>query len=239
MGGFNDNTLFIHIPKTGGVTAKRYLEEHLPGFKSSKAAGFPIGHIRLCDVGKTTGRRLGSFQHIIAILRDPYEQQLSSWQFHSHRYLGGCRNLISRVAIEHTSIEAWLQDKDGQFEQWYANSAYADIWYHEIYDTPQWQGLYHWWMDLEGQAFNGEFHLLNHANLATELRDTVKEITGTGVKELPLPGIYNKGRYTGGVEEHYTPKAYKAVEDKFQWAFTHFFKKHQHQHKHKQSQDSQ
>jgi hypothetical protein len=92
VGCYNDDVLFVHIPKCGGTAVKAYMAENLPGVKwprpatwfmardgrlevteadrkaahqSTLDASLPIGHVPLRDIPRFTGRPLDSWYKII------------------------------------------------------------------------------------------------------------------------------------------------------------------------------
>ena len=89
MGCYNDDVLFVHIPKTAGWAVKTYLRDNLPGvlMPDDPASKLPIGHVPLRDIERFTGRTPDSFQTIIAVIRNPYEQQLSQMCFWADRFV--------------------------------------------------------------------------------------------------------------------------------------------------------
>ncbi len=89
MGCYNDDLLFIHIPKCGGWSVKTYLKAHLSGvlLPDDEGSGLPIGHVPLRDIERFTGRSPNSFAKILAVIRNPYEQQLSQACYWATRYM--------------------------------------------------------------------------------------------------------------------------------------------------------
>lgn len=90
------DVLFIHVPKTGGMSLTEYLLENLPGEKIVTA---PAGHTEQLPqvrvvVGKRhetlaeavavmreLGRALDSVQRIIAVVRNPYAIEVSYYHY--------------------------------------------------------------------------------------------------------------------------------------------------------------
>ena len=107
MGAYNDDVLFIHIPKTGGWSVKKYMEEHLPGvlMPDNPASRLPIGHVRLADIERFTGRAPQSFRLILAVVRNPFEQQISQACFWAKRYLTGGRHVHDVNTWRHVYAE--------------------------------------------------------------------------------------------------------------------------------------
>ena len=111
MGAYNDDVLFLHIPKCGGWAVKTYLREHLPGvlMPDDPAAKLPIGHVRLQDIERFTGRAPDSWKRIVAVVRNPYEQQLSQFTFWATRYAKGGRHIHDIVTGAYVYWPAILQ----------------------------------------------------------------------------------------------------------------------------------
>lgn len=95
---FNDDILFIHIGKTGGTSAANYLCQTLtaPVYNviPSRAHGKQIGHEETLQgqrhatleeaLGflKKRGRSLDSFTEVIAVIRNPYELEISLFNYY-------------------------------------------------------------------------------------------------------------------------------------------------------------
>ena len=107
MGAYNDDVLFIHIPKTAGWSVKLYMREVLPGMlmPDDPASKLPIGHVRLADIERFTGRPPDSWKMIIAVVRNPFAQQLSQMTFWAGRFLRGGRHVHDVATWRHVSEE--------------------------------------------------------------------------------------------------------------------------------------
>ena len=107
MGCYNDDLLFIHIPKCAGWSVKNWLRDHLPNvlMPDDPRSKLPIGHVRLADIERFTGRPPESFKLILAIVRNPYVQQLSQMAFWATRYLDGGRHVHDVNTWRHVSAE--------------------------------------------------------------------------------------------------------------------------------------
>ena len=146
MGAYNDDVLFIHIPKCGGTACKEYMAKHLPVMKwprgdswftyrdgrneitpqdkadartTVEESRLPIGHIALQDIEPLTGRSPDSFQRIIIPIRNPYHQQVSQWHFWLTRYQQGQRHVHDIHAAGHPSFDTWPGELDSDFHIWY------------------------------------------------------------------------------------------------------------------------
>jgi len=163
MGAYNDDVLFIHIPKTGGTAFKHYMAEHLPDVKwpnpddeeSLEVSGLPIGHIPLRDIPAFTGRSLDSWDRIVGIVRDPYQQQVSQWWFWHRRYAEGDTHPHSVYAGMHPRIHSWLLDPFCDFHTWYEHRFHPSS---ELVQRPPsavtnyegWGGYYQYWLSVDG-----------------------------------------------------------------------------------------
>lgn len=163
MGAYNDDVLFVHIPKTGGTAFKHYMAENLPAVKwpkpedpeAIKESGLPIGHVPLRDIPELTGRPLESWDRIIGIIRDPYRHQVSQWWFWHKRYAEGDAHPHSVHAGMHPRIHTWLLDPFCDFHIWYEHRFHPGS---ELVQKPPsavtsyegWGGYYLYWLGIDG-----------------------------------------------------------------------------------------
>ena len=113
MGCYNDKVLFIHIPKCGGWAVKTYMQEHLPGvlLPDDEGSNLPIGHVPLRDIERFTGRSPESFERIIAVIRDPYEQQLSQMCFWANRAMvKNGKHVHDIVTLQYVNVPQVMAD---------------------------------------------------------------------------------------------------------------------------------
>lgn len=94
---FNDDLLFIHVPKTGGMAVTKYLLEVLPpkvrytypnfreDYERKGIIQFPgIRHETMAEARhflRTQGLDVAGFKCIIAILRSPYAMEVSRFAY--------------------------------------------------------------------------------------------------------------------------------------------------------------
>lgn len=115
---------FVHIPKTAGWSVKHWLcdaggiDDAQPQ-ELLRKQGFPIGHVRLADYPHYLGRALDSFELIIAVVRNPYERELSQWKFWWERNARGGTHIHDTVAGQYNNLADWLSDPRSQFHIWY------------------------------------------------------------------------------------------------------------------------
>src|SRR3954462_2801551 len=94
---FNDDLLFFHAPKTGGLSVTRYLLETLPGRLSiTHPIHDPGLHRRAItqihgtrheslaeaqDILKALGRDIHHYYMVLVGLRNPYDQEVSRYAY--------------------------------------------------------------------------------------------------------------------------------------------------------------
>jgi len=240
MGCYNDDVLFIHIPKTGGWSCKQYMRDNLHGvlMPDDPESKLPIGHIRLADIHRFTGRDLDTFTLIIAVLRDPYEQQLSQWSFWRDRYARGERHVHDYIAATYPTLERFLSDPRCDFNVWYDQHIGF-----KAGDTPAEQqaakaeailkssraanryelfgGYYRYWLEVDG-TIPDNVTICYHERLAADFTAALKPyIDGT---PPPMPTL-NASPSRRKTREYYTPQAAAMVEAKFDWAFNEHYQK--------------
>lgn len=234
MGVFNDDLLFIHIPKTAGTSVKAWLWDHLPGAKGQKpgsedgghdTGGLPIGHIPLRDIERFTGRTPDSFDRIIAIIRNPYEQQLSQWRFWRERYAVGDRHPSDIAAASHPTMEAWLNDPMCDFHLWYEERfGSAEPWV-RTNSGPEngyrdFGGYYLYWISVAG-AVPDNVEVIRMEELGRRWPQVVAPFVGDDAPPLPHHNTGDSKRYP--TLAYYTPQAAAMVQAKFRWAFEHHY----------------
>jgi hypothetical protein len=131
---FNEQLLFVHVPKTGGMSMTHTLLQSLPGKVYCTA---PNGHHGAQVAAETVlkglrhetlpqaaallqkqGRALADFERIVCVARNPYEQEASRY-----RYL--------RMGLPHDAGPAQTLALAGDFERFVAESTW---WFDNIGD---------------------------------------------------------------------------------------------------------
>ena len=219
MAVFSDDVLFIHIPKTGGWSAKNYLKQAVPGvlLPEEHDYPFPIGHIPLRDVERFSGRSPNSFQRIVAIVRNPYEQQLSQWLFWRDRFARGGRHPHDYGAAIWPDITPWLMDTVAcDFHVWYeeavpgatkttaTRNGYRDF-----------GGYYRYWLELPDGTMPDHLAIVRFEEMTEAFPAAVREFADP---EVEFPHL-NAGPKRAGTRDYFTPLAMQLVERKFAWAF--------------------
>lgn len=232
MGAYNDDVLFVHIPKTGGWSVKQYMKDVLSGLLwpdpsipgLAEKSKLPIGHIRLADIERFTGRPVDSWKLILAVLRDPYEQQLSQWAFWSDRYARGGRHVHDIVAAAYPTLTEWLEDPRCDFHVWYmqhhgpaglqeenpkGEKRYADF-----------GGCYRFWLEVDGKIPEN-VTWIDINRIDAELPELLRPfVTGASLDPMDIPKRLNSSPHGTKTSVYYTPRAAKLVEDKFAWTFS-------------------
>lgn len=240
MGCYNNDVLFIHIPKCGGWSVKKYLEANLPGMMmpDNPEARLPIGHVRLQDIERFTDRKPESFKLIFAVIRNPYEQQLSQWCFWRDRYARGGRHVHDCVAASYATLEDWLQDSRCDFHVWYeqhygyrsgmtTQEQTAAFRVRENQATPITYhaagGYYRYWLTVRGEIpINVSIFKLEKLN--EELPSWLRSPEFCPPQPPPILQL-NTSPHRPDVQTYYTPRAAQLVEHKFPWAFEKHYQK--------------
>jgi len=242
MGAYNDDILFVHIPKCAGTSVKHWMKDNLPGTvlprdphpDNPEKYAMPFGHIRLADIEAATGRHPSTWKRILAVVRNPYEREVSQALFWANRYLKGDRHEhdlntwrhvrgpifepdIMRAALngnkfkwgpEHLDFLSWLVDPSTSFHVWYEQHVVDPQPTRKTYED--YGGFYRYWLELDGEI-PATLCLLRQETLADDLRAAL-EIEG----ELPIKNHVN---YHRDVRDYYTPQAVRVVNKRYEWCF--------------------
>lgn len=225
MGAYNDQVLFIHIPKTAGWSCKTYMAEHLEGviLPDSPESKLPIGHIRLQDIEGFTGRAPDSFEKILAVVRNPYEQQLSQWSFWRDRFAKGYSHIHDRCAAAYARLEKWLEDPGCDFHIWYEQHMERPDADPPVVGKERYQdfgGFYRFWLTVDGEIPEN-VQVIRQENLSEEFPAAMH---GDSTKLIyhPMPHL-NTSHHDTNAKLYYTPRAAQLVESKFKWAFENYY----------------
>lgn len=240
MGAYNNDVLFIHIPKTGGWSVKTYMRDHLPDvlMPDNPEAKLPIGHVRLQDIERFTGRAPESFKLILAVVRDPYEQQLSQWSFWRDRYAKGGRHIHDLVAAQCPDLTTFLLHPQCDFHVWYLQhhgfqpgmspqeqQMVRDVTIPNPDGQNRYQefgGMYRFWLTVNDEI-PGNVHVLRAETLNEELPRLLKEQFPD--RQFPDVPRLNTSPHGKDTREYYTPLAAKLVEEKCVWAFDNYYER--------------
>lgn len=235
MGCYNQDVLFIHIPKCAGWSVKKYLQKVLPDvlMPDDPRAKLPIGHVRLQDLFRFTGRDPKSFKLILAVVRDPYEQQLSQWQFWRDRYAQGQRHLHDVVAASCPDLTTFLEDPRCDFHVWYEQHyAYQPGVQLAVREYPavpagrnryqDFSGIFRYWITVDDEIPEN-VHVLRAETLDEELPEILCDFD-PAIRSVDVPRL-NTSPHGTDVRAYYTPRAAQLVEEKAPWAFAHYYEK--------------
>lgn len=235
MGLYNKDFLFIHIPKTGGYSVKRWLLDVLPECRMPKLGGFdlapeqidarlPIGHIPLKDIERFTERPPDSWKLIVGIVRNPYDQQLSQWLYWRDRYARGGRHFHDLVAASYPTLTGFLMDHRADFHLWYEsvhgsikqtytlNQAYGFLGYQTF------GGYYRYWLSVDGRLPEN-VRLVRLEEVDTVLPGVLRDFGIVDADELPAIPRENVTAHHHPTPTYYTPLGARIVEAKFAWTF--------------------
>lgn len=249
MACFTDKLLFLHVPKCAGRSCRRYLFEHVPGMvgpdPDSKTptddSGLPIGHVRLEDIERFTGRKPESFEKVIAVIRNPYEQQLSQWVYWKERFAVGYRRIHDCVAANYPTITDFLMDARCDFHAWYdehhgyqagdtrnKQTAMAPASAERPEGENRYEhfgGMFRFWVTVDDEI-PGNVQVVRFENLAEEFRAAVQPFTAfSAVADMPSLPWTNRSSHPYKTHRYYTPEAALLVEQKAKWAFDNYYEK--------------
>lgn len=251
MGAYNDDVLFVHIPKTAGASVKCYMVEHLPAMMlgNLKQGKLPIGHIRLTDIERFTGRAPSEFKLIVTVVRDPYEQQLSeltyrarnflardshelcvlAWQGYVRRYYA--KYDINRCAIEgrpfvfrpeHLDIHGFMLDIRADFRAWYTDRVLGRIVSSQTDIVKEYGDYYRWWLDVDGEIPEN-VQMITVESLSHQLPYVLQPYAD---HELPpMTTRVNASPRSVATRDFYCPAAARLVEARFPWTFDKLYTK--------------
>ena len=205
----NDQVLFLHAPKTAGMSITHFLRTHLPGPVYVTA---PQGHEDSDDGVKIVpgirhewlhkaeetlaplGRNLASFKRIISVLRNPYDLEVSRFFYLrlGHPYDKGYAQAIAL---------------SGDFEEFSEKAPY-------IGNNPS--NIEAWYV-MDGRLLPN-LRLIRFEALESGLRSA---LSGFINHELELPKINQTKHET--FEKYLTPRAEVGIYKKYSWLFDYGF----------------
>ena len=223
MTAFNEQVAFVHIPKTGGNSCRRYMREHLHGVMMLEEMYAPAPHLALRDFEQWLGRPPSSFEVIFAVVRDPYDHQLSQWLFWKDMYSRGFRMPQHQHAALHADLTHWLCDEQSDWHIHEARPSGGKI--RTIAASGkgylEFGGYYPYWLAVDGEIPDN-VRLVRFETLSDDFPAALEEYAG-GVFEMPHD---NAGpSFKPVAAEYYSPLAIDIVERKFPWAFRFLYDK--------------
>jgi hypothetical protein len=231
---FNDELLFLHVPKAAGTSVTSYLIRSLPGQitltepadrlaasdRVSVFARAKLGLRRLrrhagllrrpqlkliegtrhenlreaSEVLRRMGRRLEDFRMILAIVRNPYELEVSRYHFFRRGHFGV-------QGLAHELAEELAQAGD------FATFARLAPYHGRL------PGRIEEWFEIDS-SIPQNLRILRFENLQHELAAAVDAL---GCRRVPLPNLNTSvhGPYT----DYMTREIEQAIYEKFRWPF--------------------
>lgn len=226
MTAFNDQILYIHIPKCGGTACRHYFKEHAPNIKFPRDHDypFPLGHIALRDIERFSGRSPESFEVIYATIRNPYHQQLSQWLFWWDRHARGGEHFHDVRAAKYSRLHHWLLDSLAcDFHVWYDETVNGETkTTSERASYNDFGGYYRYWLAVDGEI-PPNVEVVRFERMAKRIPTLLAE--RLGVQRLPPMPERNAGPPRNEPREYFSELAMRLVEEKFPWAFEHHYAK--------------
>lgn len=216
----SDQLLFIHIPKTGGMSCREWLVENVP------SAVHPLAdpritemHTPLRDVERVVGRSLDSFEKIIAVVRDPYEQQLSMWRHQRSEYAMGGRHPLQLAAATKPDMESWLRDPACDWRLWYELSKFSGGWnwgpWRQAQEMVSAVAYYEYSLTVDGEV-PGNLVLLRFDELPASF---LGEVQGYAVPDsMPFPHHNFASRHLSA-RPFFSDLARQLIRHRFRWCF--------------------
>lgn len=211
---YSADVLFVHIPKAGGLSARKWLFGNLPGARDQEGTpggnGFPVPHVPLRDVERWTGRPLNSFKLIVAIVRDPYEQALSQWVHWRDGFARGGRHPCEWAAGMYGQLHHWLLEPLSDWRFWYEGQ-YGGLTEPAAYESMQQTGFYEWFL----QPFPGNLTVLRFGDFAQRL----PELCAPHLKAEATPFPHENRSVQRDARQYYNGLSVKQVRDRFRWTW--------------------
>lgn len=204
---FSQDLLFLHVPKTAGMSVSRCLLEVLPRpvyYSADRFDNIPadagvhriqgIRHETLAearDMVRLHGFELAAFPVILAVLRNPYEIEVSRYKYMQYSY-------------------AWLS---GPIRELAMNEDFATFALNSPYHAGKSRPLESYFL-LEGKVLPN-LKILRYENLVGDLQDALRRL---GIERIPELPHENKS-FHADIRLYYTKAAEEIVYQKYRWAF--------------------
>jgi hypothetical protein len=206
---FNQDLLFLHVPKTGGMAVTQKLLEILPkpiyyglpkgcNYKAHNPLEIIITvgkrHGNLQDAQKWVaeyGKTLASFKKIVAAIRNPYAMEVS-------------RYFYLRIGHSWDQAEAQKIALNNDFETFAVNSAYFGRKLSRIEDYFLLDGI-----------IPDNLKVIKQEQLEVDLAEILAELNIT----LDTPIIKVNNTKHKDYHQYLTPKAEVAIYQRYQWLF--------------------
>jgi hypothetical protein len=220
---FNDDLLFLHVPKPGGMSVTRYLLETLP---KPLAITHPIDdpdlhkqeitqldgarHESLAearDMLAALGRDIREFQVVLVGMRNPYDQEVSRYAFlrqGHHWELGPEQDLA--LASDFETFALGNCQAGGRWKRYGLEAERARP--NEIRDYYMLDGV-----------LPSNLKVIRFEHLAADLLGALAALDIVGTPDFPWDNRSDHQAYA----TYYTPAAEAAVYDRYRWVFDQSF----------------
>ncbi|MBO6634002.1 hypothetical protein [Parvibaculum sp.] len=205
---WNDDLLFIHVPKTGGMATTKYLLDILeppifisvPEGHAEERPGLTIidgkRHERLDEAATLLaqhGRTLASFKIILAGIRNPYDLEISRFGY---------------LQKGHPWDKGKAQDLAlaGDFDTFVCEAAFHGKTYpalEEYYEI--------------GGRIPENLRLIRQEHIDGDMKSALAEVGIRFTERLPVTNVSEHGTR----EDYLTAVAERAIYDRFRWFFDH------------------
>ena len=181
--------LFIHAPKTGGMSLTQYLAAHLPGYRDTEKRHETLAEAR--TVFAQQGRRLEDFRAIFVVMRDPYALEISRYNY---LRLG---HAVDRGKAQEIALASDFKSYLGRAPFFGYFPPRLDLYYHEAGRMPP------------------NLTILRHERFAQEVREHIAPYLTRGNAPLPHINPTAPARF----EEYYDREAEELCYLRHRWFF--------------------
>lgn len=212
---FNDDVLYCHIPKTGGISTRIFIKQNLAGACDFflDDSPFPDEHVPLRDVEKWTDRPLDSFKLVLAVVREPYEQVLSQWVHWRDSYARGGRHVCEMTAAVNPTMAHWMLDPYWHFGYFYEQrrNGLSD---QEALKKVFRLSYYPYWLTVDDE-FPANLTMVPYANLRNGVLAALAPFLPSKATGFP----HKNKSAERDARQYYTPTSMRSVEEHYPWAF--------------------
>lgn len=216
---FNDDVLFLHVPKTGGLSVTRYLLDTLP---KPLAITHPIyddgldrrgitqvdgaRHESMAearDILRALGRDIPQFRMVMVGMRNPYDQEVSRYAYlrQGHHWESGPEQDLA-LASDFETFAIGNCQAGGRWNQYGLEGG-----------RPRPNEIRDYYM-LDG-ALPDNLTVIRFEHLADDLLGALAAIGIVGAPEFPWDNRSDHSAYA----TYYSPAAEAAVYDRYRWVF--------------------
>jgi len=207
---FNDEWIIPHIPKCGGTTLAERLPRSGLGFEAKRIGNTtPSGHLRLQDFEEVTGINPLD-RKIIAVIRDPWEREISRYSYLHYRYEHGDRTQqVRRAALQ--SFEDFVCDPKNAAPYIYWENCYPNLVKYDVIESSAigWDE-YLFWLTIDGKQhpqmelvpledLNERMNVLFKTSLVFDRWNSVPHVNVTWTKPA-VRALYHK--YWWGIRSY-------------------------------------